>query len=122
MSASALSPAWEVIISTLDRAVEWSAQFVAAGSLVESQREMIVRDWQQRREGYVRQAEAQGPVPNLPDILPLQSNEVPAVRAFRDQRLAPSSFHSHVPPSQTSHLLPRPQQRSHYPTPLRCHI
>ena len=83
MSGMTVSLEWEVLIATLSRAEELSAQFVLSGHMLETQRAAVVGEWQQRRDDYVRQAEAQAAVPHVSDILPLQPNELPTIRALR---------------------------------------
>ena len=82
-SSSPMSPAWEPLISTLNRAEEWVKRAVDQGELQPFQTEPIVGEWRKRREEYLRLAQAQAEVPSVPDILPLQPNELPNVRALR---------------------------------------
>ncbi len=82
-SSSPLSPAWESLITTLERAEEWAERSVTEGLLLAAQKEPIVREWRELREEFLRQARMQAPVPTVSDILPLQPNELPAVRALR---------------------------------------
>ena len=82
-SSSSVSPAWEPLITTLERAVEWAERAVTQGQIQPHQRERIVDDWRKRCEEYVQLAHAQAEVPSVSDILPLQADEPPKVRALR---------------------------------------
>ena len=82
-SSSPVSPAWEALITTLERAEEWAERSVADGQLLEAQKEPILREWRERREEYLRLARTQATAPSVADILPLQPDELPAVRALR---------------------------------------
>ncbi len=84
--------AWEPLISTLERAEEWVERSIAQGQLQEHQKEPIVGEWRARREEYQRLAETQAAVPSVPDILPLQPNEQPSVRALRLWRFLGQEF------------------------------
>ena len=78
-----ITPAWESLITTLKRAEEWVERAAAQGELQPLQTELILSVWRKRREEYARLSEAQAAVPSVPDILPLQPQELPTVRALR---------------------------------------
>jgi hypothetical protein len=87
-----MSPPWESIIITLKRAEEWAEQASASGQLQPLQKELIAAQWRKRREDYLRSVEANAEVPDVADIMPLQSNELPIVENVRLWRFLAHEF------------------------------
>jgi hypothetical protein len=83
MSEQAVPAAWEVVLSTFERAEEWFVRWATEGQILPAQRDTIVPVLRERLE-QARTLTAQNvEPPSIPGMLPMQADEQPAVRAYR---------------------------------------
>ena len=95
MSEQAIPVAWENILSTFERAEEWFTRWATEGQILEAQRDVILGLLRERMQ-YVRTLAADNvDCPSMPGILPVQANEVPAVRALRLWRFLGNEVSQH---------------------------
>ena len=81
--STALPAAWEVIVSTFERTEEWFDRWATEGQILPAQRDELVRLLRERLAN-LRALAAQGGVPpDVTELLPLQAEETPPVRALR---------------------------------------
>ena len=92
---TAMSVAWENVVSTFERAEEWFTRWATEGQILEAQRDVILGLLRERLAN-ARGLVAQGvDCPPIPGILPVQANEVPAVRALRLWRFLGNEIAQH---------------------------
>ena len=92
---TAMSVAWENVVSTFERAEEWFTRWATEGQILEAQRDVILGLLRERLAN-ARELVAQGvDCPPIPGILPVQANEVPAVRALRLWRFLGNEIAQH---------------------------
>ncbi len=83
MSSNPIPAAWEVILSTFERAEEWFTRWATEGQILPAQRDTLVPLLRERLEQAMMLAEQNIDPPNIPGILPLQPDELPTVQAYR---------------------------------------
>lgn len=94
-TSPSLGPAWDEVLTTFERVEEWFGRWASEGQILPAQRDEIVRRLRERLAD-LRSAAAQGAAPpELPELLPLQPEETPPVRAFRLWRLLNHEVQTH---------------------------
>lgn len=94
-TSPSLGPAWDEVLTTFERVEEWFGRWASEGQILPAQRDEIVRRLRERVAD-LRSAAAQGAAPpELPELLPLQPEETPPVRAFRLWRLLNHEVQTH---------------------------
>jgi hypothetical protein len=83
MSEQAIPAAWEIILSTFERAEEWFTRWATEGQILSAQRDSTVPMLRERLENAKKLAEQTVEPPSIPGMLPMQADELPAVRAYR---------------------------------------
>lgn len=95
MSTNPTPIAWEVIVSTFERAEEWFTRWVTEGQILPAQRDTLVSLLRERLEQAKTLAEQNVDPPSIPGMLPLQPDELPAVRAYRLWRFLNAEISQH---------------------------
>ena len=87
--------AWEVVISTFERAEEWVTRWATEGQILPAQRDTIVPLLRERLDNATKLAEQAVEPPSIPGMMPLQADEQPAVRAYRLWRFLAAEIAQH---------------------------
>lgn len=95
MSEQAIPLAWEIILSTFERSEEWLVRWSTEGQILAGQRDTLVQLLRERLENSRKLAEQSVEPPEIPGMLPLQANELPAIRAYRLWRFLNAEVSQH---------------------------
>ncbi len=78
-----MSAPWDIVITTMERAIELVERWENEGQLLPPQRREIAEGLNRRLDSLRALAAQNAEPPQIPGMLPLQTDEVPALRAFR---------------------------------------